>query len=604
MNEKIGIKEKLKRICTVEKAVKYLFTAFLLVAFFSLMLGETSYAELSFGREFPFWGYLALILLSAVVMAGLDVLIERFKPVEWCLLVFSFLFAFELLRNAPSKNQYHLYAAVVAVMTVIIIVLSKSGVFDLIPKNFDGRLKWSFAGVAAATACVIVASIGVYRYLTFSAPNFDFGIWCNMFHNMKESGVPNTTCERDMLLSHFAVHFSPIYYLMLPFYFVAPHPVTLQILQALVLYSGVVPLCIMAKHKGLSSRATALLAVVYSFYPAIAAGTFYDLHENCFLVPLLMWTFCFFEKEKYIHTAVFALLVLLVKEDAFIYLLVFAAYVFFLKGKKKISVILAASALLYFFIVSSLMKEFGTGVMSNRYQNLIYDSDGGLFDVLKTVILNPGYFLTQLFVSKNGDNAKILYVLQLLLPLSFLPFATKKISRYILALPILINIMTMYQYQPNIKFQYSFGITAFLFYLTVLNLSELGTEPKKIMLPLATVATVLMFAMVVLPFQENYSVRYEENKIAYAGMEETLTNELPDDASVVCSTMLLPHIADRNEIYEIKYHKENGKYKTDTEYAVFDMRYREESQAAIDYFTSNGYEISYSDENLTFMKKK
>lgn len=41
-----------------------------------------------------------------------------------------------------------------------------------------------------------------------------------------------TTCERDRVLSHFAVHVSPIYYLFLPFYALFPSPVTLEVLQA------------------------------------------------------------------------------------------------------------------------------------------------------------------------------------------------------------------------------------------------------------------------------------------------------------------------------------------------------------------------------------
>ena len=52
------------------------------------------------------------------------------------------------------------------------------------------------------------------------------------------TGLPVTTCERDRVLSHFAVHVSPIYYLFLPFYALFPSPVTLEVLQALLLAFG------------------------------------------------------------------------------------------------------------------------------------------------------------------------------------------------------------------------------------------------------------------------------------------------------------------------------------------------------------------------------
>ena len=584
--------------------MKFLFTAFLLASFFNLILRGGSYSDISFAQGGSLVLYLCLIFGISLCLAAVEVFVGKYKPVEWLMLLSSIGFSLGLVSGTPAKIQHHLYAGVVVVMAIIINYLVNNGIFDMLPENVGKKGTWGIIAVFAIGACAVVGAIGVYRYLTYAAPNYDFGIWCNMFHNMKETGVPNTTCERDVLLSHFAVHFSPIYYLMLPLYFVFPFPQTLQVLQTLILYSGVVPLCIMAKNKGLSDRATVALGAVYAFFPAIATGTFYDLHENCFLLPLLLWCFCFFEKRKYIPMSVFAALVLLVKEDAFIYLLIFAVYVFFLEKKKKVAIILAASSLLYFIVVSSLMGAFGNGIMVGRYDNLIADSSDGLFGVVKTAVSNPGYLMTQLFVAKDGDNSKILYVFQLLLPLAFVPFATRKISRYILIAPVLMNIITMYVYQPNIRFQYSFGITAFLFYVAVLNLSELGEKTRKYVLSLSSVAALLMFAMLAVGNLGYYSQRYEKEKESYQHMDYVLEQVLPEDASVACSAFILPHIADRAEIYEVEYHKENGQYKTDTEYVVLDTRYKENCENAMDYYLENGYGEYHNDGGYVIILKK
>ena len=604
MGEKIGVKEKLKNICTVGNAVKFIFTAFLLVSFLKIWLSEKSFTSLSFAAESSLVSWTVFVAFLTLVMAALEFFFEKIRLVEWIMLGGALLFSLALVIKHGKENQYQLYAAILVVFAVILNYNVKVGTFSVVPKSFDKRIKWGLVALFALVACAVVAGIGVYRYVSYSAPNFDFGIWCNMFYNMKESGLPVTTCERDLLLSHFAVHFSPIYYLMLPFYFIFPSPITLQVLQAVILYSGIVPLCIMAKDKGLSDRATVLLGLVYSFYPAIATGTFYDLHENCFLVPLLLWCFCFFEKEKYIPMAVFAALTQLVKEDAFIYLLVFSVYIFFLKKKKKIALVLAASALAYFAVVAGLMSAFGNGIMVNRYDNLIADSNDGLLGVIKTALLNPGYILTQMFVSKDGDNAKILYAFQLFVPLAIIPFATKKIFRYILVVPVLMNLITMYVYQPNIRFQYSFGITAFLFYVVMLNLSELGEKPTEFMLPLSAVASVLLFAMLAGANLGYYVNRYENEKESYKHADYVLAEILPKDASVACSTFLLPHIADRDEIYEITYHKENGGYKTDFEYAVIDTRYADDCKKFTEYFLENGYEEYHNDGGYVLILKK
>ena len=79
---------------------------------------------------------------------------------------------------------------------------------------------------------------------------------------------------------------------------------------------------------------------------------------------------------------------------------------------------------------------------------------------------------------------------------------------------------------------------------------------------------------------------------------------LPSDASVNASTFLLPHIADRSEIYEVTYHKENGRYKTDAEFVVLDMRYKEESQAQAEYFLANGYEEYHNDGGYVLILKE
>lgn len=608
MKNQKEVSAKLKEIFTEGAAVKIFFTAFLLVSSLGLCFGEGSFFEISFIQEKLTPSLIMLFLGAWLIFTALFVVSEmlwgKYKAVEWSMLACALVFSITVVAG-EEKIQNQLFAAVVIAFAIIINYVSAKGTFDLVPTDFDLKIRWGIVGAVTLAVCFVVASIGVYRYLSYWSPNFDFGIWCNMFHNMREGGLPVTTCERDRLLSHFAVHFSPIYYLMLPFYAVFPSPVTLQILQSVVLYSGVIPLCIMAKDKGVSERGITILGVIYAFYPAIATGTFYDLHENCFLLPLLLWCFCFFEKGRYIPMALFAALTLAVKEDAFIYVLIFAVYVFFLKGKKKVSLGLALGAVIYFAVVSTLMKNYGNGIMVGRYDNFIYNSDDGLFGVVKTVLLNPGYFLTQLFISKDGDSSKIVYIFQMLVPLAFIPFATRKVPRYLLVVPLLMNIMTMYVYQPNIRFQYSFGITAFLLYAVVLNVSELGESARKIMLPLSAVASLLLFAMLVCGNYGYYRHKYADSREYYKNLDAVLEETVPNEASVACTTFILPHLASRSEIYEVTYHKENGRYKTDIDYVVFDMRYSPEYADIIEFYMENGYEkLDREEISVVILKKK
>ncbi len=587
-----------------EKFISSFLCSYFIVSVLNLLLhinDEIYFTSLGFmqkdrdGSDFIIYCIFIVILLLLLTVA--EIALPKYNIVPNILVISALMLAF-LLMYKSDLTHYYMYFAVLFGISLVLLYGTQKKCLHFIPSEFHGAIMWSAVGAIALVFGFYIAATGAYRYLTYSAPNFDFGIFCNMFYNMKETGFPNVTSERDMLLSHFAVHFSPIYYIMLPFYYVFPSPITLQIFQAVVVYSGIIPLVLIARNNGISQKLTVVISAVYAAYPAISAGCFYDLHENCFLLPLLLWVFYFFEKKKYIPMAVFSLLVLLVKEDAFIYLLVFALFIIISEKQWKIGLPLAAISLVYFLVVSSLMEAYGLGIMSNRFGNMIFNSEDGLIGVIKTILLNPGYTLSQIFTTSTNNTDKLKYLIELLVPLAFLPFATKKISRIILLSPILLNILTMYKYQPDITFQYSFGITAFLFYLVILNLSELKPFSRDYMISIAAVAAILMFTIVVIPKYGVYVERYETQDEIYKRMDYALEEVLPKDASVACSSFILSHIAQRDVVYEVNYHKENGKYKADTEYIVLDMRtsYEKKSLEIAEYYYSVGYEEFYSDD--------
>ena len=594
---------------SVEKLISTLICAFFTVNVITLLFhinDPVYYTDLEFLQNTEGSALavrILFIILAAGVLTLIDFVFPSIKSIPYTLLFSSTALGAVLLSKIDTNKDY-MYLLVLGIMCIVILYTSQKGCFDFIPSEFHKKFLWGGVVILVVFFGFFIACIGIFRYLTFSVPNYDFGIWCNMFYNMAEHGAPTVSCERDMLLSHFAVHFSPIYYIMLPFYFVFRSPITLQVMQVIVLYSGIIPLVLLAKKKGISSRTVLVLSAIYAAFPAIGAGTFYDLHENCFLLPLLLWVFFFYESKKYIPMSVFCALTLLVKEDAFIYLIFFAIYVLISDRNWKISIPAALVALSYFLVVSSLMSKYGDGVMINRFDSLIYNAEDGLLGALKTLILNPGYAL-KILVTPTRSADKLIYLVHLLAPLGFIPFATKKVSRFLLLAPLLLNTLTLYQYQPNITFQYSFGIIAFLFYITVLNLSEFSGFAKKYMLSIAAVASVLLFVMICIPRFCTYVGRYNDFKDTYDRLDTAITEQIPDDASVSASSFLVPRLYEREHIYEVKYHKdENGAYKTDTQYIVLDMRYADESNNAYDFYIENGYELIYEDEGLIKILKK
>lgn len=385
----------------------------------------------------------------------------------------------------------------------------------------------------------VLSRILVLRVQNFNTPNFDFGLFVQMFHYMDKTGLPLTTLERNTLLSHFQVHFSPIFYLLLPFYKLWPQPETLQILQILVAASALIPAFLIVRQLRLPRGWQTALCALLLLHPGLSGSSLYDLHENCFLAPLILWLLWAALRRKWGAFSVFALLLLGVKEDAFIYLFSVGLWLFCggiqgrdvqvggvqtvgtqiggipscevqavldpLKageaGEKPIneevrenrqsmkasekkqwqplssnSIQVAGlfsmlAALVYFAAVSAWLSRGGEGVMLYRFENIQALPDWGLLGYVLTAIGLPGWILEQLFMPD-----KLLYLLKMLLPFGLLPLFSRRLRDGFLLLPfVLINLLSNWIYQYDLNFQYHYGTTVLLFFVSALVLWESQT---------------------------------------------------------------------------------------------------------------------------------
>ena len=422
-----------------------------------------------------------------------------------------------------------------------------------------GSFRWRLVAFGLSAAFFLFVSLWtVCRVRSFSAPTYDFGIFSQMFRHMKVSGLPMTTLERDGLLSHFAVHVSPIYYLLLPFYWLAPVPETLQILQAAVITSAVIPLWKLGEHHGLKDWQRMLLCAVLLLYPAFAGGTGYDIHENCFLTPLVLWLFYGIDRKKGWLIAAAAVLTLLVKEDAAVYVSVVGLYLLvrtalhWERGSRKellTALLLILGALTWFALVTGYLTNKGDGVMSNRYENFIYDDSGSLLTVIEAVLLCPMKVLYE-----SVDEQKLRFLGLTLLPLLGLPLLTRRYERYILLIPyILVNLMPDYRYQHDIFFQYTFGSAAFLIYLTLVNLQDVRCGNRRtIALLVAVAVSAGCFAAVVVPKAWGYVSRCVTYADHYDRLRQTLSL-IPEDAPVSATTFYTTALSQREIVYDVRY---------------------------------------------------
>ena len=469
---------------------------------------------------------------------------------------------------------------------------------ERIEKWLTPRRSWMILAAAAGLWFLFTASMTILRYRLNYASAYDFGIFSQMYYYMDKGLTPLTTCERDGLLSHFAVHLSPVFYVLLPFYKLVPRPETLLALQALLVISGIIPLCLLTRFLRFTRLQTLCFGLMYCAYPAFMGGCFYDFHENKFLTVIILWTMYFLETGRFKSMVCSAALLLLVKEDAPVYAACIGLYLFLYKRQHRYGAMVFIGSCLYFSMAIWYINRFGDGAMVNRFDNFISDKRLGLISMFKTILVNPAYVLSQIAVKD-----KLIFFLQMLLPLGFLPLMARDWRKWTLVIPfVLINLMSNYKYQHSIFFQYTYGSGALLIYLAAVNfrdwkdasrpaapvLSHDRAAPRPAFpLPQSILGCGLACALVltsVVAYKKSYYIGSYVSNHEKAAEARLLLSSIPKDASVKSTTFFIPQLSGRDEIYLA-----DSRHPAD--YIVLDQRpgYGKDSHALMAKYLDHGY---------------
>lgn len=437
--------------------------------------------------------------------------------------------------------------------------------------------------LAAITAAMtILLSVGcISRLYDFNTSTYDFGIFAQMYESMARDLTQTTTLERGIPMSHFKIHFSPIYYILLPFYMIFRRPEFLLAAQAAVCMSGIIPVLLLCKRYKYGNTVTFFCGLVFLCYPAFTCACFYDFHENAFLTPLILWLMYFVERNSLLGCVISGLLLLCVKEDSGVYLIIAGIYTLIGKNMPKeptaktkaqaqaqaqalpsktrgktaaafrqrfsrlfpkyMGLMLIFMGISGFLLVTAFINAYGDGIMIGRYQIFLGSDQDSVTDVIFNIIKNPAFFLNNIL-----DEEKLLLIIQMLLPLLFIPMRSRRLSDWVLFVPlIMFNLATDYSYQHSIHYQYVFSTGAFLVFLFVKNFRY---EKRKNKTGVAAVLAALICLIGTgtpkyynIVFARESAVEYEESRAAL--------KSVPRDGVVYSSTYLTPYLYDCENVY-------------------------------------------------------
>lgn len=477
-----------------------------------------------------------------------------------------------------------------------------------------------FVGFIGLVYITYISIVSAYKVTTFSVSTFDIGIFTQMFESMSRDFTQITTLERDKFMSHFSVHISPIYYLLLPFYKLFPYGETLEILQILIVFSGIIPFYLILKKMNFPSFTKPLLLLWFLATPALTTAGSYHFHENCFLVPLLLWIIYATMRRWKWQLILIVFLTLMIKEDAFIYIVSIGLYFLFqkrfplTKGERlKIFLSQIIFPFLYFGLCLFLLNRFGEGAMVSRFDNFLLPDQKGLFKVLENIFLNPSYTFASFF-----SQAKLRYILMLFLTQAFLPILQKEWANYLLFIPlVVINLLSDWIYQVDFGFQYSYGSNTLTLYMSILALEAIWEQYNRDVNYLAATKKIINLISVAIIFSAGIlyahinawhhdTVNYFRNRQHFDDIHYTLST-IPRNKTILAFHTYTVALRSVPELYDIFYHN-NQLFDEEIELVVFPRSILENTETKetqiISLYTEQGYiESLQSTEQILILEK-
>lgn len=434
--------------------------------------------------------------------------------------------------------------------------------------------------------CGVVFYVGYFGYYTYCfyyslRSGYDLGIYDSLVWNMLHGGsFFKTPPWAGPGQSHFGNHAEFFAYVLVPLYALHQNAGTLLLIQAAFLGSAAIPLFKLARrHVG--AWPACVIALTYLLYPALHGENLFEFHFLPIGPFLLWWAWYFLEVRRDGWATVFVLFTLACREDVSAWVAVLGLY-FALTGRRpRVGVLLAVVGTLWCFALKFVaMPAVGGGEsFTDIYKNLLPPGSKSFAGVVMTVLANPSFTVWTL-----AENTKLIYMLQILVPLAFLPF--RRPIWALLALPGVFFTVLSTQYEPlvSISFQYSAHWIAFFFPGAALGLEWMqkravaaGNPALGAIKRRAVLATMICMA---LPVSYQYGailqqtnawggpIKYTfgvdgEGKRRHEAMVRLLKH-LPPRASVSASGFTTPFISNRPDAFNLTISQDK-----DAEYVLF-----------------------------------
>ncbi|MFZ1864993.1 MAG: DUF2079 domain-containing protein [Polyangiales bacterium] len=411
----------------------------------------------------------------------------------------------------------------------------------------------------------------------------DLGIYDNIFYHSSHGNFLGSNFIPTN--NHANAHFDAILVLLSPLYYIYPRAELILVLQAVWCGAGVIPAYLLGRHHLGSRWAGMTMAVAWALYPALHGANLYEFHSLTLLAMPMMWMLYLLTAGKLRAFFILLPFVLLIREDAPLLIACVAFAGILTRDPRLVRAgwITIGVAGLYFISIKTLIMG-SADPLGGEYGFAWYYTDMiphhlGLGDLVISLLTNPTFA-----VDLALREAKLVYLLELLVPLAFLPIFAKH-WRFATAFGLFYILLATREPVFSIHFQYSVMLFPVLIALTPIGLRCLrdGDLAKRMGLAKPQLVTILLASVLVssllMSWKFGGAVTNTSFRGGWARIPHTLTpaqeeryvkfrklvEQVPPDASVTVTNTIGPHMSNRAEVW-------NYADKKQSEYLMIDTR--------------------------------
>ena len=411
-------------------------------------------------------------------------------------------------------------------------------------------------------AGVMYCLISLVNHYLFKTYALDLGLYTHAMYDFLHGRIDDCSMFKDQPQSILGAHFDLYLFFLSPLVFVFGSYTLLvvQIVAVLLGGWGVYKLIgLYTDDDWLPILATAILFFSFGVIHPFA----FDYHSNVLTAMMLPWLLYFIKKQQFWQSSLMVVLFVLGKENLSLWLFFIAIALMwdYRKDRKTLWYLLgyALFGLAYFLIINMVVMPKIGGEGISRYHHL----GNNYAEIALQLITHPGETLRLLFANTSGlercDGVKEEFFVCALA--TGLLFTILKPNYFLMLIPLIgQKMLSSYHLFWGVSLQYSVEFMPVLVISSFLVIIKLKNRVLRMVLAVALLVSTILTTFYTIGVPRSYVVldqtciyqgRHYEQKKFDATYARQLIKQIPDDASVSAASMFVPHLALREQIYDL-----------------------------------------------------